>query len=208
MREAWRSGRFVTPVAIAFGLTVAATGCGSQRAENDPSNPPTLEQLAAEARADGYEWQAGVLEDGDVTLAEFDEGSRRNLECITQMGMSHSEPERVLTDGYSWYYEINYETVDPEEASDLVAECSQENEMYLQLAMSAWGDWRTDAALLADVENCVRDAGFDVRAGARNYREVWLNAADQGLTTDKVTQCVDDGMYRLYPGKPSSIGFW
>lgn len=184
---------------------VSACGGGDRR---KPDDPPSLEQIAAKARAKGHEWQAQMLEDGDITLAEYDEGHRRHLACLTAAGLTYTEPERILTDGFSWDYLITWEGKSDEVGSGLMSDCFDDNLGDLELAMSAWGDWRTDPALLVEIETCVEDAGFDVQAGsARNYRELLLATADQGLTREKMSSCIGEGMQRLYPGAPFVVGF-
>jgi hypothetical protein len=187
-------------------IGAAVLGACSPGDAGDGDGPPSLHQLADDARSAGQEWQANVLDDGDVTLAEYDEAHRRVLACLDAAGLTHSEPERNIPNGYEWLYDISWQGMDEEDGSRAAQACD-ENNRYVALAMSAWGDWETEPALLAAVVECVTDAGFEIPADVRNYREVWLSASDQGLTREKVAACIDSGMLRLHPGVGYAIGF-
>ncbi len=186
-------------------VCVVLGGCAS--GGDDVEDPRSLEQIADEARAHGYDWQADLLEDGDITVAEYDEGHRRDLECLTAAGITYTEPERDLLDGFRWSYDLSWAGLDDETATSVASECSERNDMYLELAMSTWGEWDTEPTVLADLAQCVQDKGFEIEAGARNYREVWLSASDQGLTYEQVSACVAQAMQRLHPGVGYGLGF-
>lgn len=190
--------------ATLFAGVAVLGGCTAQEAKDGPRS---LEQIAADARAKGHDWQADALDDGDITLAEYDEGHRRGLACLTTSGMTYTEPERMLTDGFRWDYVISWEGMSDDVGSRESQACFDENLGDLELAMSSWGDWRTDPALLVFVEECVKSAGFDVESGSRNYRDVWLSTADQGLTREQVSSCVSNGMQMLYPGAGFGVAF-
>ena len=59
---------------VAGGVVAGCTGGDSP----DANERPSLQQIASEATAKGYDWQAKVLSDGNITLAEYDEALRRN----------------------------------------------------------------------------------------------------------------------------------
>lgn len=194
-------------VVLACFSVVVLTGCGESN-QGSTEVPPSLEQMAAKARSKGHDWQAQMLGDGDITLAEYDEGHRRNLACLVAAGLTHTEPVRNPADGFWWGYEVGWEGMADDRGSGLFSECYDDNLGDLELAMRSWGDWRTEPALLAEVEECVRSGGFDIEDGvAKNYREIWLAAAAQGLGKDKVASCINSGMSRLHPGIPYSVGF-
>ena len=79
-------------------------------------------------------------------------------------------------------------------------DCYDQNLGDLELAMSAWGDWSTEPALLADIVDCVNNQGFSIDADVKNWNQVWLSGADQGLTQQAVAMCAQNGMARLHPG--------
>ncbi|HEY0215536.1 MAG TPA: hypothetical protein VGC57_03990 [Cellulomonas sp.] len=194
--------RWVLALGVVGTLLV---GCSSVGADDD--GPMSLDQFAAEARARGYDWQAGLLEDGDVTVAEFDEGHRRNLECLTAAGLVYSDLERDLLDGFRWDYLIGWNGVDEETANEAVSACAQEFLGYIEPAMSAWGDWSTEPAALAGIKECVTAKGFEIDTAAQNYREVYLSAADQGLTYEPLETCIASTMQRLHPGVGYAVGY-
>lgn len=185
---------------------VVLGGCSSD-SENEDSEPSSLEQIAQEARDLGRDWQAGILEDGDITLAEYDEGHRRNLTCLDDVGITYSEPQRSVLDGYSWNYDMFWPNMDDSKGQDVSYKCFEENLESLSVAMTAWGDWKTDAAVLSFTNECVTQAGFTVESDVQNYRELWLSAAGEGLTQDVVANCLNTAMIRLHPGVSYALGF-
>lgn len=178
--------------------SIPLVGCSPS--PSDMGETPSLDQIAASARSKGHDWQADLLDDGDITLAEYDEGHRRNLSCLDGVGISYSEPERNLPDGYRWLYDMHWPDLSDEDGQRLSRSCYEENLEELELAMGAWGDWSTDPALLAAVIDCVKTEDFAIDESAKNWRDVWLSAVDQGLTRQGVAACVDIAMTRLYPG--------
>jgi hypothetical protein len=196
-----------TTVRALVGLTaVVALVSACASGDQDAEEPKSLSQLAAEARSRGYDWQAGILDDGDITAAEFDEGHRRNLQCLSDAGIEYTEPEREVLDGYRWNYDILWGEMDPEVVNDTATRCQDEFATYLELGMSSWGDWQTEPAVLAEIVRCVTDLGFEVDGGALNYRDVWLSASGQGLTSEQVSSCVASAMQRLHPGVGYGLG--
>lgn len=197
----------VLRVVVGTCLGVVALGGCASSAEDAGDGPRSLAQIADDARERGFDWQAEMLEDGDITLAEYDEGHRRNLACLTAAGMTYTDPVRMVPDGFRWDYLIDLADVGEDVGSREVWDCNEEYLSDLEVAMSSWGDWRTDPALLADVEECVSSAGFEIGTGAKNYRDVWLAGADAGLTRERVAICVREGMTRLYPGVDYAVAF-
>ncbi|MDR1633407.1 MAG: hypothetical protein LBS27_00435 [Bifidobacteriaceae bacterium] len=193
-------------VVVVLAASLAAVGC-SPASEGDGDGPPSLEQIAAETRSRGYEWQAELMEDGDITVAEYDEGQRRTRECLTEAGMSHTEPVRNLPDGYEWLYDIAQNDLSDSAFDREMSRCFDEWVADLGLAMSLWGDWQTDPALLEYIVKCVEDLGFDVADGLKNYRQVWEGSSGQGLTEQSVMGCISDGMSELYPRADAAYGF-
>lgn len=195
------------PLALsaAVFVVVAGTGCSSPAATS--GEPQSIEQIAADAKDRGHDWQATVLGDGNVTLAEYDEGHRRNLACLDGAGIQYSEPERNIPNGYEWLYDMTWPSMDDPKGQKVSEKCFDENLGEVSLAMSAWGDWETDSALLAAVLECVSASGFEIDASAKNLRDVWLEGSDEGLTKETVAGCAQDGMLRLYPGVSYGIGF-
>ncbi len=200
---------FESPVSrlavVGFAL-LSLAGCSSSE-EGADGEPQSLDQIAESARERGDDWQASLLEDGDITLAEYDEGHRRNLECLTAAGMTYSEPERIVTDGFRWDYAIEWTGIEEEVGMRESSACFDENLGDLELAMSAWGDWQTDPALLAAVNECVANAGFEVDPAAKNYRDVWRSGSEAGLSQQTVGGCVSTSMTRVYPGAGFAVSF-
>jgi hypothetical protein len=181
-------------------------GCGGS-SSGGPDSEHSLEQIADRARSDGQNWQAELIEDGDITLAEYDEGHRRVLECLTQAGMTFTEPVRDIVDGFRWNYEITWGDLGEDKGSKAVQECF-ENLGHLELAMSSFGSWETDPALQANIEQCLRDDGFEVQSGStKNYRDLTNALAEQGVTQTMVSACIDAGMEKLYPRTAYGIVF-
>ena len=195
----WCNG-FPRLVAVMFiGVSLLA-GCSGD------DGPPSLEQIARDARLRGNGWQAGVLDDGDVTLAEYDEGHRRVLACLDAAGLTYSEPQRNIPNGYEWLYDRFWHGMADDDGMRAARECDDTNR-FVARAMSLWGDWETEPALLSFIVECVTDAGFEIPADVRNYRDVWLSGSDQGLTKEQVAACIDTGMQRLHPRADYGIGF-
>lgn len=197
------SSRWAATLAM---VLLALTGCSGPQEEGAES-PQSLEQLAATARKNGWDWQASLLEDGDITVAEYDEGHRRNLQCLKAAGMTYTEPERSVTDGFRWVYDIHWASLDEESGSREMSQCSEMYVADLEVAMAWWGEWRTDPALQADIVKCVTAKGYSVKPGTKNYREVWLQGSEAGLTQEMVAMCLRAGAQRLYPKQGYAIGF-
>ncbi|HEY0188891.1 MAG TPA: hypothetical protein VGC67_15470 [Cellulomonas sp.] len=167
----------------------------------------SLDWYAAEARSRGYDWQAGLLEDGDVTLAEYDEGHRRNLACLDAAGIDYSEPERNVLDGFGWNYDLSWSGLDEETFERIASGCFEEFVGWIEPAMSELGDWQTEPTILAAIKECVAGQGFEIDTGAQNYRDVWLSGSDQGLTTEQVSACIGSETRRLGIGVEGGYGF-
>lgn len=197
-------------VAVAYRwLAVACIGivlAGCSSSDDGSNERPSLDQIAADAKARGHEWQAEVLSDGDITLAEYDEAHRRTLQCLDAAGIQYSEPERSIINGYDWLFDMYWPSMDDSEGQQVSSACSEENKHEVELAMSAWGDWETDPALLADVLDCVSSKGFEVDRTVKTLRDVWLYGSDQGLSKETVAGCARIGMQRLYPGVGYGLG--
>ena len=185
-------------------LLIAVSVLGACSGNGD--GPPSLQQIARDARVRGDGWQADVLGDGDITLAEYDEGHRRVLACLDAAGLTYSEPQRNIPNGYEWLYDRFWHGMADEDGMRATRECDEKNR-FVASAMSLWGEWETEPALLAFVVRCATDAGYEIPADVRNYREVWQSASDQGLTRETVAACVDRGMERFHPGADYGLGF-
>lgn len=205
-RNATRSGNLgLTTAAIITAVLLA--GCTAFSDSSDDEEPQSLAQIAQRARDSGHSWAAEQLEDGDITLAEYDEGHRRNLECLTSGGLTYTEPERIIVDGFRWDYLITWQDVGEEKGMRVMEECFEEFVSDLELAMNHWGSWNTDPAVLAEIKVCVQDLGFKIDETSNNYREIWLSASDQGLTQEVTANCVRNAMSRLHPSLPSTVAF-
>ncbi|WP_291380968.1 hypothetical protein [Demequina sp.] len=198
-RNKWSLVVASPPLLLATAVGLVLTGCSST-SSGDSNSPPSLEQIAANARAGGHDWQADLLDDGDITPAEYDEGHRRNLACLDAAGITYSDPERNLPDGFRWLYDMFWPGLSDSEGQRVSQDCYDQNLGDLELAMSAWGDWSTEPALLADIVDCVNNQGFSIDADVKNWNQVWLSGADQGLTQQAVAMCAQNGMARLHPG--------
>ena len=201
-----RHPRRLSAVTFVVFAVLSLGGCSTSDGGSS-SGPSSLMQIADDARSAGHEWQANLLDDGEVTLAEYDEGHRRNLECLTNAGMTFTDPVRILTDGFRWDYAISWAGMDDSAGQTVSERCFEDNLGALELAMASWGDWRTDPALLSEISSCVSAAGFSTDIGSRNYRDVWLEASDEGLTPEKVSSCAGSAMNALYPGVGYAITF-
>ncbi len=191
---------------LAFAMA-SASGAGCSTTGSAAEGPPSLEQIADTARSRGHEWQADILSDGDITLAEYDEAHRRNLACLESAGLVTSEPQRNLPDGFRWLYDVFWEGMDDEDGQGAMRMCGDTHMHEVELAMSTWGAWDTGPALLAEIASCVASRGIDVSEDARNYRDAWLSATDQGLTQQAVGSCVDSAMQKLHPGVDYAVAF-
>lgn len=192
--------------AIIVVLAVAMlTGCSAS--DSDSDSRPSLLQIAESARDQGHDWQAELLSDGDITLAEFDEGHRRTLACLEAAGIDFTEPQRNIPDGYQWIYDMTWPTLDDAAGQRVVEGCVDEHQADLALAMSAWGDWVTEPALLAATVECVSRSGFDGGPSITNLRDLWLAGASDGLTRQTVATCAQTQMERLHPGIAYAISF-
>jgi len=161
---------------------------------------PSLEQIAADARSRGHDWQAEQLDDGNITLAEFDEGHRRNLACLNDSGISYSAPTRNVVDGYDWLYDMHWSGLKDSEGQRLSQGCFDANLGELSIAMSEWGEWETEPALMVAVVRCVNNKGIELTSEAKNLRDLQKEGADQGLTKEGISTCVQVEMQRLHPG--------
>ncbi|WP_062070161.1 hypothetical protein [Demequina sediminicola] len=167
-----------------------------------------MEQLASEAEGKGHDFQADALSDGEVTLAEYDEAHRRGLACLTDAGLTHSEPVRNRVDGFRWTYDVSWEGMSDADGNAAYEACFNDSLGEIELAMASWGEYNTDAALLAATEECVADTGIVVdREGIHNHRELLLAGADQGLTMEVVLNCVQMSAERLYPTEDYVLTF-
>ena len=198
-RGKWSLVAGASPALLVVAIGLVLAGC-SRATDGGTDSVPSLQQIAANARAAGHDWQADLLDDGDITLAEYDEGHRRNLACLDSAGITYSDPARNLPDGFRWLYDMSWPSMSDSEGQRASEDCYDQNLGDLELAMSAWGDWSTEPALLADIVSCVGDQGFEIDAAAKNWRQVWLSGADQGLTQQAVATCAQNGMARLHPG--------
>jgi hypothetical protein len=133
-------------------------------------------------------------------LAEYDEGSRRNLACLDAAGITYSDPVRNVPDGFRWLYDMHWPNMSDSDGQRVSQDCYDKNVGDLELAMEAWGDWTTEPALLADIVNCVTKQGFSIDPSVKNWKQVWTSGASHGLTQPAVATCVQTGMLRLHPG--------
>jgi hypothetical protein len=199
------TGHALPGLAMILCISALLSGCSSGKAA--PAGPPSLSQIASDARAHGHEWQADQLDDGDITLAEYDEGHRRNLACLDAAGITYSTPERNLVDGYQWLYKMQWPNLSEAKGQKVSQACFDDNVGDLALAMAAWGKLTTEPALLADVVKCVNGLGFKITPDVKNIRDVWLSGSDQGLKQEVVSTCAQNGMLRLHRGVDFAIGF-
>jgi hypothetical protein len=199
--------RVLGVLAMVGALLAPVVGC-SLVDDGGGDGPASIEQIARDARGRGYIWQAELLEDGDITLAEFDEGYRRVFECVTEAGLTYDEPYRDVVDGFRWEYTVYWYGMEDEVGSRLYHDCYDRYVGDLELAMSSWGDWVTEPALMAEIEECVlRDDINYERGVAKNYRDLFHATADQGVTKMMMTACIESAMERLYPDRGYGIAY-
>lgn len=203
-------GRARLRVGLVLGLAllVSGTGCSLDSGSNN-DQPQSIEQIAKNARQWGYTWQAEQLEDGDITLAEYDEGVRRLLECVTEAGLTYDELSRNKVDGFHWNYIVYFRSEETADADSTThRDCYNQYASDLELAMNSWGDWTTDPALMADIEDCLERGDVEFERGvAKNYRDLLKATADQGVTEMFMTACIENGMERLYPELEYAVAY-
>lgn len=191
----------ILAICIAAGHLASCTDGG----EISESEVLSLEQLSKSAKEDGYDWQASLLEDGDITLDEFDEAYRKTFDCLEAGGLVVSDLQRNVADGFRWEYVIEFGNVPEGEALELSSKCEDEFTRELQTAMSYWGDWETPQAVLGLVKDCVESRGVEVDASARNYVELYESVADLGVSRGAVLTCLNKAVGDIYG--PLDIGF-
>lgn len=182
-------------VALLTTASLLISACSLINPEEDPE-PKTLEELAAQAESNGYEWQAEVLASGEITADDYDEAQRRTLACVTDHGLSYSEPQLVPEEDFRSDYEISWGDTDEEKGLKIIDECFIENLNYIEEAMYNWGDWQTAPELLEYIKTCLTERDYEINPEARNYRDVFIPAEDEEDVAI-VEHCLNEGKLKL-----------
>jgi hypothetical protein len=176
--------------------TAGVLGCVGD--DDEDSEPDAIAQeitrLAEEARGAGYERQAGLLADGEVTEAEYRGSLLDALECMERAGLTVSSITRTET-AFGFQFEASFEP-GPGFAGDASAAadgCQNEHNIFVT---TAWGrqtgETLTEAARPI-VLRCMEDLGFEA-AEAEDYADLRAAAGDNARA---VASCLDAAQLAL-----------
>lgn len=154
-------------IAIAVLISVLACACASPLPPPDDSSMTNEERWRQElpsVLASASDFQAAILEDGEVSAAEHAHARRAYLDCLERSGLQDVHVDRYdngLIRSISFGGGSDADAMARNE--DLHAEC--EEEFYVYVAQ-AWASLvnadDTEQALLARMAECLSDRGYEV----------------------------------------------
>lgn len=196
-----KTRRLPAVVAIFSGLFLFAS-CADDD-QNTTSEGTTVESLYEEAKDGGFKYAASLLEDGYVSLEEYQQANQKFLECMNDAGM----PGRITgvnrIDG--WRINIEIESTPQFTEEYLLKEssnCTETYSMYSELGYEASNKDQMDVPLLEAAKACLTEKAGTQFIGTEQNTEDLIAAVGEdkkGL----VKTCVMDNHHKLYAGESS-----
>ncbi|NEK96470.1 hypothetical protein GCU67_20195 [Modestobacter muralis] len=158
-----------------------------------------MQVAARQAQDAGLTFQANILNDGKVTDAEYRDAMDAHVSCIRQTGVKVTDPQLSLADNQRYLYEM---TPGPGVGEGNIQQA--EKDCYAQWRglvddqYFATNEPRMDAALLAGVQQCLRDRGVNVSGQETNVPDLQSDPANAPV--DQLTTCIQSTGKTLYPG--------
>lgn len=180
------------------------TGCGS----GSPSatlSEAQIRLLAAEAEEAGYTEQASILEDGIVTVGEYETAVDNYVDCVTAHGYVVSERTLSPVDNLSLEYATSAAGFDQEVASANIQTCSSRHIPYVKRGYLGSHEHRMDDPLASALAACVSGHGVRTSGDESTPRDFFEL---EGVNPAMLTECISEAAEDLYPDLPSlSVSF-
>jgi hypothetical protein len=182
----------VRRASILFALVSAGCAAGDSGLSTRELTPAEL------ASAAGFREAAEMLEDGQITSAEYDAALALARGCMEALGAVLSPISVSPVDGLRRIYTSRPSTADPR-AIQRVEDCSVRYQSYVEAeyARERSASEKMEAPLLENSKQCLRGAGVPISRTDSNAPQMIRTAGDQHRGT--VVRCILDEGRELYP---------
>jgi hypothetical protein len=75
------------------GATLSIVGCSSGVQQGGVWNPAGVDEALTIAKANDLKWEIGILNDGNISATEYEEGYDRFMSCVKKLGYVFDKPK-------------------------------------------------------------------------------------------------------------------
>ncbi len=196
--------RVAVTALCAVTATLTLTSCSQ---DDSSASSLTADDIRADAKQlaeDGRTEQAAMLEDGEVTAAEYEDAFQKYSECLTTRGFDIAEFSVSPVDGVSYLFGVDAngrETDDKTYAEQ--DECRNRYWEPLNTDYSATAPKRMDEGLRQAALACMADAGYTLPSTVTVYADfLGENPLINGVQSDQAKtaeKCFDNTIPKLFP---------
>ncbi len=186
------------------GMVLSACGPGDDESEVVRELVyQSVAEAEAEARANGWDSQVRLLEDGVVTAAEYEQAIDNTRACAERGANGITEPVLSPVDNLTLEFGFPIGAMAEEDVWAVSDDCSQQHLWTVQAAYVSTHDAVMDVDIRVDTLACMADHGHPIAAEVRNAREM---ASRIGRDAEsQLAECISDVTLRLRP-ELESIG--
>jgi hypothetical protein len=188
-----------------LALSLFLVGC-SGGVLGDVEEPVTIEEVYEDAKRDKADQSVlDALSDGHVSLEEYNAGFDAAVKCVEDKGYKVKvDPMPNPVDGYRGSFQIvsfadGSSLPENDEAFMNIVECENRFETPLEVGYEMTNELVMDPALMAAVQECLRDKGVELTGEEKNLADLAPGGSDVNPNWGKVEGCVFDQGSRMYP---------
>ncbi len=183
---------------VSCAALLAITACSGGDGAAQPIQKDIL-AAAKEQRAAGHDQAADLLEDGVVDSADYEAAIENARRCISDLGLSMSEPQLNPVDNLRYSYYANTEGA-PVGTDEAVTACMDGNVASVEVYYVATHEQVMSTPLIAPVNTCMEEAGYGPFPEATSMPDFAGDPEDDdaGRRTTAF-ECIGSAMSEVYP---------
>jgi hypothetical protein len=198
-----RATAMIRLISAASTLVLAAlvtSGCSATSAYSSAGtvwDPSTVADALVIAKAQHFSWEVGVLQDGRITAAEYEQAFGRFMDCASKLGYVFKEPKYLdPVEGQLWRSVGTYEG--PGKAPSAREQACENRLGLIQDPYVLTTPKRMDPKLLAAFEVCLDGKGVHYKSTDTNFNDFAGNH-NSAYTSGPYMDCLDSSMKQVFP---------
>ncbi|AWB89159.1 hypothetical protein C2138_06065 [Salinibacterium hongtaonis] len=195
-------GRGAGSAAIAVVLGTLMAGCSTNDGSVIGADLMTVAGARVAAEAANSEAAIAILEDGEITVEEYESTLGRYEECASEHDRKFTGRVEDPINGHRIYSPYEYWGSPESEFSPEVSACALERDL-IELAYINQFDPISDPVILTETRECLVRLGNAVTGNERNFLDF---QDDPDLDPAELIDCGAESSFRHWPNIPFSIG--
>jgi hypothetical protein len=200
MKRATVINRLTSAASILMLAALVTSGCSATPASSSTGtvwDPSTVAAALVIAKAQHFSWEVGVLQDGRITAAEYEETFDRFTDCASKLGYVFKEPKYLdPVEGQVWRSVGTYEG--PGKAPSAREQTCENRLGLIQDPYVLTTPKRMDPKLLAAFEVCLDGKGIRFKSTATNFND-FAGKNNSAYLSGPYIDCLDSSMKQVFP---------